>query len=159
VSHLALVTLRPAESSDGDFLLALYASTRKQEVAAWGWPTPVQEAFLRGQATAQRASYAQQFPQALNAIIERAGRAIGRLMVDRSGGEIRLIDISLLPEERGKGVGTALVTALLGEAQIAGRAVRLHVTPDNPAQDLYVRLGFLVLDADPLYITMRWTPR
>ena len=49
------VTLRPACADDEGFLLALYASTRQDEMAAWGWDAAQQEMFLRMQFLAPRA--------------------------------------------------------------------------------------------------------
>lgn len=152
------VTLRSAAASDEAFLIALYSSTRKEEVAAWGWPAPAQEMFLRTQARAQQQAYAMQFPRAEHSIVEIAGRAIGRILVDQSGNEIHLVDISLLPEQRGRGVGTELLAALLDEGRKTQRPVGLRVARSNRARALYVRLGFLAIDEDPMYIIMRWSP-
>jgi GNAT superfamily N-acetyltransferase len=152
------LNLRDATSSDEAFLIALYSSTRKEEVALWGWPAVAQEAFLRTQARTQQQAYAMQFPRVEHLIIETGGRAIGRMLVDRSGNEIHLVDISLLPEQRGQGVGTALLGTLLDEGRRSQRPVGLRVARSNRAHSLYVRLGFVAIDEDPMYITMRWSP-
>jgi ribosomal protein S18 acetylase RimI-like enzyme len=151
-------TLRSATPSDQAFLIALYASTRQEEVASWGWPAQAQDAFLRTQAQVQQRSYAMQFPQAEHSIIEIAGRPVGRMLVDRSGHEIRLVDISLLPEQRGQGVGTALLATLLDQGRRTKQPVGLSVARTNRARALYTRLGFVAIDEDPMYITMRWSP-
>ncbi len=118
------------------------------------WSAAQQEAFLRMQFDAQRQSYALQSPAAEYQMILSDGRAIGRLIVDRSGDEILLMDLALLPEGRGAGAGTALVAALQDEASRAGKPLRLHVEFFNPALRLYQRLGFQIRGA--MACTLRW---
>ena len=65
------------------------------------------------------------------------------------------LSISVLPEWRGCGIGTRLLVAALEQAQRQFPAVSLSVTPGNPAQRLYERLGFEVVLATPHEITMR----
>lgn len=52
--------------------------------------------------------------------------------------------IAVVPEFEGRGIGSALLTRLIGEARLRGAAdVLLEVRADNPrAQQLYVRFGF-----------------
>jgi ribosomal protein S18 acetylase RimI-like enzyme len=76
-------------------------------------------------------------------VIEVDGHAAGRLYVHRGGSEIRVVDIALLPEFRGAGVGTRLMRGLQAEATESGRRLTLHVDASNVgARRLYERLGF-----------------
>ncbi len=52
-----------------------------------------------------------------------------------------LANLFVLPERRGTGAGTALVTALLDEADRSG-LVRVVLSPSERAIPLYERLGF-----------------
>ncbi len=65
------------------------------------------------------------------------------------------LGVALLPDYRGQGIGTVLMTQLL--AQMSGRfkAVSLSVDPKNPAMRLYRRLGFEVVGASGTSLTMR----
>ena len=60
------------------------------------------------------------------------------------------LTVSVLPDHREQGIGTALVGALMTALAQAGFVqVSLSVDKTNPAQDLYRRLGFhTVLDSD-----------
>jgi len=86
------------------------------------------------------------------------------LYVERRAALMRIIDIALLPQFRGAGVGTRLLRDLLEEAAAQGATVALHVECHNPARRLYERLGFeLCTDdadtgADAVYVAMRWSP-
>ena len=131
---------------------------RAAELAVVPWDDAAKAAFLRQQFDAQRLHYRREFPQADFDVLLRAGQTIGRLYLDRSGPEWRLLDIALVAEARGQGVGTALLRALLAEAGAAGKPVLLHVETFNPARRLYDRLGFVPLGGDGVYLQMAWTP-
>jgi GNAT superfamily N-acetyltransferase len=147
--------------SDEDlpFVAALYASTRADELAQTGWPAPQQQAFLAQQHRAQHQHYRTAFPNAEWLILERSGENIGRLYVDESASDrTLLIDISLVGEARGRGLGAAILADLLAAAGEAGRSVSLHVERLNPARRLYVRLGFQLVRDMGVYLEMEWRP-
>jgi ribosomal protein S18 acetylase RimI-like enzyme len=134
--------LRPAEPADRDFLVRVYASTRAEELAVVPWTDEQRTAFVLSQFTAQDTYWRQQRPATTRSIIEVDGRPAGRLYVDRTPLEIRIVDIALLAEFRGDGIGTALVRGLLAEGDAAGLPVTIHVEQGNRARRLYERLGF-----------------
>ena len=137
------VALRPATPTDRDFLVALFRTTREDELSITGWDEAAKAAFVELQFAAQDQSYRLAYPAGRFDVVERDGRRIGRLSTVRLADEIRIVDIVLLPDERGAGIGTALIDAVLAEAGSLGLAVRLHVEPWNPARRLYERLGFV----------------
>lgn len=150
--------LRPVVPDDDPFLFALYAGTRADELADWGWDATTTEVFLRMQFLAQRRHYEAELPGAEGQIVEREGRVVGRLVVLRTDEEIRLADITLLPKARGAGIGTTLIGGLLAEATAAGKPVRLTVARENRARRLYERLGFATIVDDGIRLIMEWTP-
>lgn len=151
------IALRPITDGDGPFLFRVYASTREAELLPVPWSAAQKEAFLRMQFNAQDAHYRAAYRGAQLSIILRDGAAAGRLYVDRREGELRVVDIALLPEHRGAGIGGALLRELLDEAARAGQAVTIHVERNNPALRLYARLGFRTIDGgDAIYQLMEW---
>jgi ribosomal protein S18 acetylase RimI-like enzyme len=134
--------LRPATPADADFLLDLYTSTRAAELAALPLGPVQKAAFVRQQYEAQDAHWRARFPDAERSIVTIGAASVGRLYVDRSAVEVRLVDIALVPEVRGRGLGRSLLTDLVGQAAAAGLPVRLSVVSGNPARRLYARLGF-----------------
>jgi GNAT superfamily N-acetyltransferase len=138
----AKLTLRPVRFEDETFLRRVYAGAREDELAVVPWNELEREAFLRQQFDAQDAYYREHYEPATFDVIELDGVPVGRLYVARWEDEIRVIDISLLPEHRGKGVGTQLLRGLLDEAAEAGKRVSIHVEKHNPALRLYERIGF-----------------
>jgi hypothetical protein len=111
------VSTRPERlPEDGDFLLSLYASTRRAELAGLGWSEKEQDAFIRMQFDAQTRHYRRTFPHAAYSVIRVDGERAGRLIVNRADDEIVIVDITLTPEFRRIGVGGGLVRRLLPEA-------------------------------------------
>jgi len=152
------ITLRPIEDSDSEFLYRLYASTRESELAQVDWEAPEKERFLRQQFNAQHTYYQQQFPDARFDVVLEEGEPVGRLYIDRREDEFRLIDIALVPERRGAGLGGALMGDLLSTAAEADLPVQIHVERFNPALRLYERLGFEKVEDQGVYWLMKWTP-
>lgn len=146
----------PVRDTDEDFLFHLYASTRTEELQAWGWDDTTQRQFLQLQWTAQKQAYAAQHPNASHFLIWLKEHPVGRIMVDHTDMYIVLIDIALLPEARSKGIGTSLIQELQAEARTSSRSLRLSVLPDNPALSLYERLGFRHVAHSGLHIRMEW---
>jgi len=152
------VRLRLAREEDAEFLERVYASTRIEELATTDWDEAQKAAFCRHQFTAQAAHYRTHYPKAQYSVIERErdGAAVGRLYVDRWTKEIRIMDITLLPEFRGAGIGTELLRALQEEARRVGKTLSIHVERFNPAKGLYERLGFGVKEDKGVYLLMEW---
>jgi GNAT superfamily N-acetyltransferase len=145
------ISYRVMTDEDLPFVAALYASTRAEEVASTGWPPEMQAAFLDQQHRAQHGYYRTAYPNGEWLLIERGGAPIGRRYLAEQDGMLLLIDISLLPGERGTGLGTAILNDLLaGET----RPVELHVERFNPALRLYQRLGFEEAEDTAIYLRM-----
>jgi len=149
------VTLRPVGLQDEEFLFQVYASTRVDELAQVPWSDEQKRAFCRMQFAAQHQHYQEHYAGAAFDVIELEGAPIGRLYVARWADEIRIIDIALLPEFRGRGVGSTLIKQVLAEGEAAGKPVTIHVEQFNPAVHLYERLGFEKVGEVGVYWLMR----
>lgn len=150
------LALRPITPGDVPFLAGVYASTRWDELEPTGWSDEEKAVFCRRQFDAQSAHYLENYPGASLQIIERAGVSIGRLYVARWEREIRIMDIALLPEHRGAGIGAKLLRELQEEAHAAGKSLTIHVERFNPALRLYQRLGFQQIEDKGVYLLMEW---
>lgn len=150
--------LRPAGPCDAELLYRIYASTREDELAVVPWDAAQKEAFLRMQFDAQHRYYQANFPDASYDLIVSGDEVLGRLYVDRSETAWNVIDLALLPEHRGKGIGRQVLTDVLAEAAAAAKPVQMHVERSNPAQRLYDRLGFRQIDDKGVYLLLEWKP-
>jgi ribosomal protein S18 acetylase RimI-like enzyme len=151
-----MLSLRPITSEDESFLARLYASTREQELAQTNWSDEQKALFCRLQFNAQTTDYQRNYPDASFDIIERGGVAAGRLLVLRSDDAVHVIDIALLPEHRGAGLGTKFLRGLQEEAKAAGKKLSIHVEIFNPARRFYERLGFKQVEEKGVYLLMEW---
>jgi GNAT superfamily N-acetyltransferase len=120
----------------------VYASTRQEEVARTGWPQDQIDAFLRMQFEAQHRHYREHYTDTDWSLILVDGEPVGRLYVGRWERELRIVDIALLAEHRGRGIGGRLLAQVLAEADAAGKITSIHVERENRAMSLYLRLGF-----------------
>jgi ribosomal protein S18 acetylase RimI-like enzyme len=154
-----IVTLRPAREDERQFLLSVYASTRTEELACVTWGPGELQQFLEMQFTAQDRYYRENYAGAEFLVIEVDGRPAGRLYLHRREREIRIMDISLLPAFRNRGIGSSLLREVLAEGRRAGRKVSIHVEVNNPAMRLYRRLGFETREQNGIYLLMEWLPR
>ena len=152
------IDMRPATQADQLFLLRLYASTRGNAFRLHGCDTATEAMLQTIQFQARQTDLHLRYPDAETTVIIGRERPIGRLHVDYSGGEIRLVDMALLPEYRGRGIGRGLLRGLQAHGRRLGVPVRLHVALGNPAQRLCHRCDFIMQGTDGQYAAMEWHP-
>lgn len=153
------VELRSCDTADEGFLQQVYASSRADELAQLAdWTKQQKQEFISFQFLAQHTHYREHYPDASYDLILVAGEPAGRLYVDVSNSEVRLMDIALLPGFRGKGIGKNLVREVMRQAEELGAFVSLHVEEHNPARLLYESLGFRETGEVTFYKRMEWHP-
>ena len=152
------IELRPAWAADEPLLAQVFADARGGELRSTGLGELEVELLLGIQRRAQDAEYRAAYPQAEHSIIEVGGEAVGRIVLDRRPGEVRIVDIALRAMCRGRGIGSSLLRALQADAAATGRMLGLRVARGNPAGRLYARLGFREVAADEMYVEMAWQP-
>ncbi len=81
-----------------------------------------------------------------------AGEERGYGFVDRQTPELSM---ALLPDWRGRGIGTRLLRRVMEEVDARGQNVSLSVSASNGALRLYERAGFVRMRQDGDAITMR----
>jgi len=155
-------TLRPIDTADEPFLwemlyLAIYipegALPPPKEIVQ----TPQLARYVRG--------WGKPGDMGFLAIDEISQQALGavwlRLLKDENKGYGYIDDatpelsIAVLPDYRGNGVGTQLMTRLLEEAGNKYEAISLSVSEENPAMRLYRRLGFEIDSKDGTSVRMK----
>lgn len=137
--------MRSIREADQPFLRDLYAQSREAEMAPLPWPPFQKAAFLADQFRLQHLHFVLHFPNADFWVVEQRRRPIGRFYLDRSKPMWRLIEIGLVGETQGLGLGGAL----LGWAQElamdrSAEGIDLNVVVSNTgARNLYESLGFV----------------
>ena len=142
-----MITLRPVRPDDVNWLVDLRIATMGGYLRASG------ETLTR-EDQAARVAYA--FDDIR--VVEDEAEPIGMIKVTRAPDVWKLVQIQMLPDYQGRGIGTRLIGALQEEAHALGQAIELSVLNVNPALRLYERLGFAVVERKQRSTTMRWVP-
>jgi GNAT superfamily N-acetyltransferase len=153
---MANVSYKPINDLDRDFLYAVYASTRTEELKLTDWDDNRKTEFLQMQFSAQHQYYQEHYSDTLFQIILYDGHPAGRLYLARWPNELRIVDLALLPDYRNLGIGSHILTTILNEAKTKDLPVNIHVERFNPALNLYRRLGFVKKDEHGVYDFMEW---
>ena len=148
--------LRPETDADIAFLRRLYASTRAAELELTNWSDAQKLAFTDNQFAFQRQHYRTYYPATEWGLLEDNGVAMGRLYLERRATTLLVIDIALLPQWRGRGLGTTLMEWVCTKAHAAGKSVTVAVEKNNRAQTLYRRLGFREIADHGVHWDMEW---
>jgi GNAT superfamily N-acetyltransferase len=119
---------------------------REYAVATWGsWSEEQARARIVKNALAGNAR-----------IVTLDRRDIGTEVVERTGQHIWLLQLFLLPAWQRQGLGSKLLRELLEEGRQTRRPVKLRVLRVNPAQRLYERIGFRIVDATAEHVYMEY---
>ncbi len=150
--------LRPIIETDLPFLKNVYRSTRESELNLTGWTEEEKAKFIDFQFNAQHTHYVNSYKGAAFNIIEWNKKKVGRLYIWETEQQIRIMDIALLSEFRGKGIGTSILNNLIEDSESSGKKLNIHVEHNNPALRLYEKLGFKKTDDTGIYFFMERMP-
>lgn len=150
------LTARAEAEADAAFRLRLFRQSRPLEAMLGHLPEAVREQLMRDQFRLQTIGHDAAFPNARRLILELDGTPAGRVMLDVAGA-IHIVDLAILPERRGSGLGGAVLRAVIAMALDRGCCVDLTVAGENEAaQRLYARMGFVATERRAADIAMRW---
>ncbi len=141
-----ILGIRPASPADQDFIFDAFKASMKDYVQwAWGWDEEVQRKGLLVEQNLARFQ-----------LITWNGDNAGALLLEPSPEQHYLRTIFLLSQFHGQGIGSLVIQSLQRDAQTSGKPLCLRVIHTNPAQQLYVRLGFTVIGQDEKTLLMQW---
>lgn len=146
----------PIAHQDESFLFELYSTTRLDELALVSWNEEQKSSFLHNQYQAQHHHYFLKYPDASFQIIKLGNKPIGRIYTAELETEIRILDLTILPELRGQKFGTQLIKEVLSDAEEKKKAVQIYLETYNSAQTLFRKLNFQPVADDGLYVLWRW---
>jgi ribosomal protein S18 acetylase RimI-like enzyme len=101
----------------------------------------------------QRENFVKSTDLAAHELLLDGTRPFGFVNVFRSEGGIHLNRICIVPEYQGNGIGTMIIQEIIS-SNAPGQPIRLQVFPNNPALNLYRRLGFMATKRTPTHIHM-----
>ncbi|MBS1792006.1 MAG: GNAT family N-acetyltransferase [Acidobacteria bacterium] len=153
------IRLRSSVPEDEDFLVAVYGSTRQQELAMVPWTEEQKEAFVRFQLKAQLAHYQNEYPNAEYSIILFDDQPVGRLYIDRREDDLRIMDITLLPEHRGKGISSPIIRHLMDEASVLEKRLSINLDKLSQSQPIFEHFGFNPAEDSGFHVLYAWHPQ
>ena len=154
-----VVSFRAVLPEDSQFLLAVYGSTRAEELALTNWNQQQRDAFLKMQLDAQHVHYRGQYPAAQYLLVLLDTTPVGRLYIADKDTEIRILDVTILPEYRDCGIGTALVQDLMAHSSATGKLLSIYVETFNRSLGLFERLGFVRSGENGYSLLLQWNPQ
>ena len=150
--------LRPCEPSDDPFLYDVFCTTWESEVAALPNQKLAQH-VLRIQHIAQERRFATRFPGHRRLVVLDGDQRAGRLYLSETDRSVHVVDLTLLPEFRSRGIGTRILQHLMRTATQDGSTISLGVPRTNKrATGLYAALGFSLVAVDDLDNFFEWSP-
>jgi GNAT superfamily N-acetyltransferase len=158
VELATLSYLRPARPDDDVFLYDVFCTTWRDEVAALPNQNLARH-VLRIQHTAQERRFDNRYPGHRRFVVSHDEERVGRFYLFASGSALHIVDLTLLPQFRRRGIGTRLVSDLMGEASSDGRRVSMRVgRGDQTSLGLFASLGFRLVSSDDVDHYFEWTP-
>lgn len=147
------VELRTACDQDEPFLFRLFCSIREPDFSFLS--EAERRAILKIQYAAAQRSVCMNWPHAQHMIVTKDDRPVGRFSTARSGNELHLIEIALLPEHQNQGIGRFLMEMLVKEAKDNhAQRIRLNAYRSSRVVQFYQRSGFAIVNDDGMYLLM-----
>jgi GNAT superfamily N-acetyltransferase len=150
--------LRPCTPADDPFLAVVFATTWADQVAALPNQSLAQH-VLRIQHIAQEHRFAARYPGHDRYLVIWEGEPAGRLYLHRTPEAVQIVDVTLMPAFRSRGIAARIVHDLCDRAAQDGRRVTLLVGNRNSRlADLVLGLGFVRTGRDDLETLFEWRP-
>ncbi len=152
------ILLKKRTENDSEFFMRLFAEIKSSELRLDTWPEPIRTQMIRMQFNAYERCMNTEFPNNIDYLILYQSEKAGRLQLNNDEMGIRIINISLVPAYRNKGIGAKIISDLMLEANQKNKQVLLDVDKINRALNLYSRLGFKIVQENEIRYSMAYTP-
>lgn len=141
----------PVTTADEQFLFALYAETRHEEMSLVNWDEEQKLAFLYQQFQAQHNYYTSKFPTADFLILSIDGENVGRLYTAEFDDEIRILDLTIASVKRGQGLGTELIAEIVKKGRQENKSIQIYLETTGRSASIFSRFGFKPVSGDEIY--------
>ena len=152
------VRLRPALAADEPFQFDLFRAHSIGMLQLGGLPEAMVDNLAAMQYRARTQSYRNSYPDARWSIIELAGVPVGELIEHDEADAIYIVDVTLRPEQRRRGIGSALVRSVIAAGAQRGGVRALVLVNNEVSLGMFRRLGFVETGQDGAHVELRWRP-
>jgi len=139
------INMRQAKNSDLGFLQKLRSETMDEYLKQEGLPVDEFSHLKRIQYHFEAAN-----------ILNIHGKPVGLFKYYEEEKVCHVVQVQILPQYQGKGIGKSLITTLQKQAIKEDVSINLSVLKSNPAKSLYERLGFTVISQSDNEFTMQY---
>lgn len=139
--------LRKAEETDIDFMMELKRATLKVYIdQIWGW----EEEY-------QRNDTLECFYLGNTKIISVNGITIGIVETNTVDNIFHIVELEILPEYQGKGIGSAIICEIIKNEKSKSREIEVGCFKINSsAINLYKRMGFRIYNETDTHYLMKY---
>lgn len=139
------ITTRLANKQDFLFLFELKKAAEYDAVkAVFGWDEQLQMKI-----------HQQEWQQARPVIILENGQAVGSYLFQDNVDHFYFGRFFLLPKAQGKGIGSAILRAVIIQAELKQKPLKLTHLQGNRVHSLYQRFGFTITAQDEHFVYMQ----
>jgi len=153
-----MITFKKIQEQDQEFITKVYRSTREKELDLTNWPEDQKHRFTIMQMIAQLTDYEKNYKGATYEMVLYKKKPAGRLYLWETNNEIRIMDLSLLPEFQGKGIGRDILAGIVQSAKQKKKIASLHVIHGHPSKRMYERVGFKKVSETATHEYMEYNP-
>lgn len=152
-----IISLHKVELKHNDFLLKVFKESRPELDYIHGLGEEEKSAIVFQQFTIESQQLMQIYPDAELNIVMLNEEPVGRIYVYHGEKADRIIEIGLLAEYRGKGIGKKLIIEVIKNSKKAGKNVRLQVAWFNEkAYSFYKKVGFHIIENNEVFFEMEY---
>lgn len=150
-----IISLQKVKLEESEFLLKIFKESHPELLYICGLGEEEKRGILLQQFTIETKQLMQIYPNAEFNIVMLNEEPIGKLYINYGKTVDRIIEIALLEEYRGRGIGKKLIEIVIKNAKKAGKKVKLQVAWFNQnAYGLYKKLGFQVIENKEVFFEM-----
>jgi ribosomal protein S18 acetylase RimI-like enzyme len=159
VTSQGVLSTRPEAASDKDFLFSLFESVKGPDITRMPVNDVMKSHLLHMQYRGMAQSYRARYASEAFSIVIINGKPAGRLIMDVTDDRIHIVYIALLPQWRGRGIGSAVMRAVLARACVLRLPCEATVAVDNvQSLQLWAALGFIERARDATDVILEWRP-
>ena len=143
------LNLRKANANDSEFVFNVKKAAYREYVEqVWGWDDDY-----------QKERHNKEFASHDFHIIQFRETDVGFFITSCTSDTLKVNQIFILPEYQGRGIGSACMKRIIGDASFEQRSVVLKVLKVNTrGVALYKRLGFTIVGESSEYFQMEKSP-
>lgn len=153
------ISLVPVQSRHDEFLLQVFKESRIDLAYINGISEEQKSMIILQQYKIEQEQLKQMYPNAKFNIVMMNEKTVGRLYIHNGEISDRILQIGLLEEYRGMGIGKMLVKLVIEDAMKRGKNVQLQVAWFNEAAyRFYEKLGFKIIENNGVAYEMQYMP-